>query len=340
MPKPTHADATRRHEIIDRHNLTTTNSQGQRVLNTLNDTQAKWEAAQRDVCAAEEKEVKYASRNGKSYNKLRIWYLAHPNPPSLDNIVCSNMSVADAKAFLRNYQQSFINITNITDNITLPNSLHKSWKNELSQHNNEACNLLRFLKNVFGNAATADDKRAILKELKTEFGIMTPTEFDAKYKDSIESANRFQCFGDMNWKAVLFLQHVGLPLAEKDKPYPPLEDAKKAFQSVVDRPEYELIKALVYDEAHRQRSIVQKGLEAQPFYEIVKPYRDTLTVNSEYAKHQHYHRAKGVIAENNSNLHCATDCPHSTKNADDTASADDTTMADDTDVSTSVEQGT
>jgi len=337
-PRLSHAAATRRHQIIDGHGLTTINSQGRRVLNIVNDTQAKWLAAHRDVCAAEGKEVKLTKK--WTNNMLRMWYKEHPTPPSLDNIAHSDISFGAVKEILREYQRSFINITNITDNITLPFP-HQSWINELSQQNNEACKVIRFLKYVFDKSATLDDCREVLQELKREFGIMLPTEFDAKYNDIIKRANRFGCFGEMNWKTVLFLEHAEFPLAEKEQRYPPLADIKKAFRDEVNSHQYGFVKALVFDEGQRQRRIVRKGLEHESFYGIIKPHRDKSNAAS-FLKH--YHRAKDVIAENNSNLHCALNCPHCAlfrrSDTADTASADDTSSADDTDVSTSVEQGT
>jgi len=325
------ATATRRHVILARHGITYTNRQGQLAWNKVNDTQAKWEAALRDVCAAENKEVKLP-KGVWTDNSLRVWYKKNQTPPSLDTIVYSDVSVADVKGYLHRYRASFINTTNITDNITLP-IREESWIHELSQHNNEACNVIKFVSHVFLKSATSENCRDILQELTTEFGIMSPAEFETKYSGIIESTNKFRCFGHMSWKTVLFLEHAGFPLTDKNKPYPPLEDAKKAFKDVVDRPEYEFIKALVNDEAIRQKSIVRKSLEPVPFYKIIKPYWNNVTTR--HPIHKHYHRAKDVIAKNNSNRLCASDCPHCAlfRRSD----AADTTSADG---STSVEQGT
>ena len=227
-----HANIHRRHATLTRHGITYTNNQGQLVLNVVNDTQAKWEAAQRDVCAAEGREVKIAKSKWTN-NTLRKWYKLNQTPPSLDTIVYFDLSFGAVKEFLRVYRVSFINITSITDNITLPFP-SGYWEEELLQHNEEAYNVLRFIESAFHDSATSENYRDILQELTTDFGIMLPTEFDAKYSDIIESTNRFRCLGLLNWKTVLYLDHAGFPLAERDKPYPPLADAKKAIQDVVN----------------------------------------------------------------------------------------------------------
>ena len=325
-PPLSHAAATRRHAILTQHGLTYTNSEGILLINKVNDTFDKWLAAQRVVWEEEGKGEVTNIPSTTQNNALRSWYKKNKTPPSLDTIVYSDISLAAAKEFLRNYRRSFINITNITGNITLPSNLHKSWKNELSQHNNEACNLLKFMKRVFTDSSTSDDCRDVLQELKREFGIMLPTEFDAKYNDIINNTNRFGCFGDMNWKTVIFLEHAEFPLAEKEQRYPPLADMKKAFRDVVNSRQYGFIKALVFDEGQRQRSIVRKGLEHDSFYAIIKPYWNKVTTS--HPLHKHYHRAKDVIAKNNSNRLCTSDCPHCAlfrrSDADDTDTAADT----------------